>query len=571
MKRLSRTGDGTLPRVAVASVALLALSSVALLTARAQETPKPSAIVRGPIAPSTTETVDTDMMAKIRDEGMNRSQLPQTLAYITDVNGPRLTGSSGLKRAEEWIKGQLTTWGLTNAHLEQWGPFGRGWTLERFSAQAVSPVCIPLIAYPKAWSPGWDGVKTAEVIYLDATDEAGLEKYKGKLKGKFVLISPMRAVQASFNSPDSHRMTDEELGQMAQPPGLGNGRPGGFPGGGRPGGPQGFQFNTRKLQFVMEEGAALMVDAARGEDGTIFVQQATVVPPAGTPPPTPGPGGFGGARIAPWSKEADKRIPAQVSVSIEQYNRLVRMIQAGEKVELALELKVRYEDVDNGMPSNVIAEIPGTDKADEVVMCGGHIDSWHSGTGATDNAAGVSVCMEAVRILKALGAKPRRTIRFACWSGEEQGLFGSRAYVEQHFGKPGALKPEAEKLAGYFNLDNGTGKIRGVYCQGNEAVVPIFGAWLQPFADLGATTLTLRNTGGTDHLSFDAVGIPGFQFIQDPIDYGTRTHHSNQDVFDRIQTDDMKQSAIIMAGFLYTAANRDEKLPHKPVPVAAAR
>jgi len=246
------------------------------------------------------------------------------------------------------------------------------------------------------------------------------------------------------------------------------------------------------------------------------------------------------------------------------------MIQAGNKVKVAVELKTRLHDENKGMVFNTIAEIPGTDKADEIVMCGAHIDSWHGGTGATDNGAGVAVCMEAVRILKTLGLKPRRTVRIALWSGEEQGLFGSRAYVADHFGTRETPKPDASKFAAYFNLDNGTGKIRGVWCQSNPAVMPIFAEWLKPFSDLGATTISLRNTGSTDHIPFDTIGLPGFQFIQDSIEYSTRTHHSTQDVYDRIQTEDMKQAAIIMAAFLYNTATRDEKLPRKLMAPAVA-
>lgn len=567
-------GTPTVRRAFAVSLSLLALSTLSLLPVRAQDT-TPAGPRVTPVA-AVEEKVDTDVMARIREEGMTRSQLPQTLAYLTDVIGPRVTGSPGLRRANEWTKNKLTEWGLVNGRLEPWGPFGRGWTLERFSAQVIGPQCIPLIAYPKVWSPGWDGVKTSDVVYLDATDEAGLEKFKGKLKGKFVVYSPIREVTTTFVS-DGRRYTDDELAQMAnaQPQGprggFGGGRPGNF--GGGPGA-QALQFAPKRLQFLMDEGAALILDPARGDDGTVFVQQATVTPPKNPPAPPPGPPGPGGpggpgGRISPQSREAEKLILPQVAVSTEQYNRIIRMIQAGEKVQLAVELKTRFNYDNNGMVDNVVAEIAGSDKAEEVVMCGGHIDSWQSGTGATDNGAGVAVCMEAVRILKALGLTPRRTIRIALWSGEEQGLFGSRAYVAQHFGTMREPKPENEKVSGYFNLDNGTGKIRGIYTQGNEAIMPVFAEWLKPFNDLGATTITVRNTGGTDHQSFDAVGIPGFQFIQDPIDYNTRTHHSNQDVYDRIQVDDMKQAAVIMAGFLYNAAMRDDKLPRKPAPAPA--
>jgi Zn-dependent M28 family amino/carboxypeptidase len=344
----------------------------------------------------------------------------------------------------------------------------------------------------------------------------------------------------------------------------------------------------KALKFAADEGAAVVIDPSRqGDGGTLFVAQASI-------PGAPAMGGGGGSGGAPqgkrqtvWDKNAPKIVP-QVTVTKEQFNRLVRMLKAGETLKMAVDIAVQYHD-DDLMAYNTVAEIPGTDLKDEVVMLGGHIDSWHSGTGATDNGAGVAVAIEAARIIKAAGLKPRRTIRVGLWSGEEQGLLGSRAYVAKHFGKTppsfggppvatntasngstpkdsaaSAPTSEFEKFAGYFNLDNGTGKIRGVYLQGNEAVRPIFRKWLQPFKEMGATTLTISNTGGTDHQSFDGIGLPGFQFIQDVVEYNSRTHHSNQDVFDRIQADDMKQAAVIMASFVYNAATADEKLPRKP-------
>jgi Zn-dependent M28 family amino/carboxypeptidase len=338
--------------------------------------------------------------------------------------------------------------------------------------------------------------------------------------------------------------------------------------------------------MLVDEGAAVAVDVSpRGTGGTIFVQSATAAPPI---PKTieeqrtlP--------RISVYDPKSESKIVPQITVAAEHYNRLIRMIQQGEKLKMTVDLAVEYQDADN-MGYNTIAEIPGTDLKDEIVMLGGHMDSWHSATGATDNGAGVAVAMEAVRILQTLGLKPRRTIRIGLWTGEEQGLLGSRAYVGQHFGKleggpqfggggggfgggnanatPAKLTtmPEYEKFSGYFNLDNGTGKIRGIYLQGNRAVRELFASWLMPFRDMGASTITISNTGGTDHQSFDGIGLPGFQFIQDEIEYDTRTHHSNQDVFDRIQSDDMKQAATIMAAFVYNTAMRDEKLPRKPAP-----
>ena len=530
-----------------------------------------------------------DPIVKIRDEGLNRSQVMQTLSYLSDVIGPRLTASPGMKRANEWTRDTMTKWGLQNAHLEAWGPFGRGWTLKRFSAQVTEPLAVPLIAYPKAWSPGTNGPISADVVYFDPKDEADLARFKGQLKGKIVLTAAMREVKAHFETQGTRRDEKNLLTLANAPmPRAGGGR-GGFGGGNQ----TAAQFNAKKNQFLFDEGAALLVDAGRGDGGTIFVQSATVPNPY-----TPNAFGPNAPRqTRPYDKDA-KMVP-QMSVAVEHYNRIVRMIQAGEKVKMETNIAVEYQDTDlNGY--NTVAEIPGSDPnlKDEIVMLGGHMDSWHAGTGATDNGAGVAVGMEAVRIIQALGLKPRRTIRIALWTGEEQGLLGSRDYVAKHFGKmetppttttnatqgggdsTTTQRPaqaaqvlvkmaEYDKLSGYFNLDNGNGKIRGVYLQGNDSVGLLFRQWLAPFKDLGAETLSLSNTGGTDHLSFDGIGLPGFQFIQDEIEYDTRTHHSNMDVFDRIQGDDMKQAATIMAAFVYQTAMRDEKLPRKPQPGAA--
>jgi hypothetical protein len=551
-------------RFALALVLLLAPSS-----AFGQDAPEP----RSAPAP------EADPIARIKEEGTERSKVMETLGYLTDVIGPRLTGSPGMKRANEWTRDKLSEWGLENAHLEAWGPFGRGWELERFSMQAVEPQCIPLIAFPKAWSPGTDGPVVGEVVLFDAKDEDDLAKYKGKLKGAIVLIGEPKELKAWLEAPgvrlDESRLLD--MANAAPRPRNPQGqagqrrRPGGPNG---PGGNNPFAFLQRRTQFLIDEGAAVLVEPSqRGDGGTLFVASATV-PPGDDPEKRP----------RPWDKDAPATIP-QVVMAIEHYNRLVRMIRAGEPVKAAVDLAVSFHD-DDLMSYNTVAEIPGTDPAlkDEVVMLGGHLDSWHSGTGATDNGAGVAVGMEAVRILKALDLKPRRTIRIALWSGEEQGLFGSRAYVEEHFGKLASSSasdnmfgpppadatletgPEYDKFDVYFNLDNGTGKVRGVYLEGNEAVRPIFREWLRPFADQGASTLTISPTGGTDHMSFDRIGLPGFQFIQDPVEYETRTHHSNMDVFDRIQADDLKQASVIMAAFLHHAANADEKLPRKPRP-----
>jgi len=585
-------------------------------------------------------------MARILDEGMHHSQLMQTLSYLTDVIGPRLTGSPNLKHANEWTRHTLETWGLTNAHVESWGPFGRGWSLKSFSAQVTAPYAFPVIAFPKAWTPGLEHPVTAEVVYLNAKTAADLEKYKGKLKGAIVFTAPAREVKAHFE-PLATRMVESNLLRLAnagesRPSFIRTNRPAATPTGERPnlfgraartegrgrrlldsalatnqiasgasgtniaagggttnlsaaaGPPSRARTNeipARVLEFLLKEGAALAVTpSSQGDGGTLFVAAASV--PAPETRRTNGPSDFSN-RISAWATNAPP-IPPQITVSTEDYNRIVRIIEQGEKVKMSVALDVQFHD-DDLMAWNTIAEIPGTDLKDELVMVGAHMDSWHSGTGATDNGAGVAAAMEAVRILKALDLKPRRTVRVALWSGEEEGLLGSRAYVAKHFGyytnmtNVAARSPRAEsndspgrsgaargnasrklvrqaeydRLSAYFNLDNGTGKIRGVYMQGNEAVRPLFRRWLQPWNELGAETLTVGNTGGTDHLSFDAIGLPGFQFIQDPIDYFSRTHHSNADVYDRAQADDLKQAATIMAAFVYNTAMLDEKMPRK--------
>ncbi|MGH9820681.1 MAG: M20/M25/M40 family metallo-hydrolase [Pyrinomonadaceae bacterium] len=527
-------------------------------------------------------TAPKEVIDKIKDEGMNRSQVMQTLSYLSDVIGQRLTASPSLRRANEWTRDTMTKWGMQNAHLEAWGPFGRGWVLKSFSAQISAPYDIPLIAYPKAWAPGTNGVLNADVVYLDAKDDAALEKYKGTLKGKIVMISGPRELKADFTGM-GHRDSDEDLTKLAAAPDpatIQRQRPtGGQPSPEQEARRQAQLMGAKKMWLAYSEGAAMILDNSRaGSGGTVFVQQAAVAQEPSTGAPA-----RGARRPSAWLKEDESKVLPQVTLSTENYDRLVRMIEQGEKLKMSVNVDAQYIDSGDGMVNNTIAEIPGTDPTlkDQVVMLGGHMDSWHSGTGATDNGAGVAVAMEAARIIQALGLKPRRTIRVALWTGEEEGLLGSRAYVKQHFGEmkgggfsfgppdPNAPKPELvkgadyEKLSAYYNLDNGTGKIRGVYMQGNSAVRPYFEAWLEPFGDMGAKTLTMSNTGGTDHLSFDAIGLPGFQFIQDEIEYDALTHHSNQDVFDRIQADDLKQAATIMAAFVYQTAMMDEKMPQK--------
>ena len=516
------------------------------------------------------EKVDTTAIAKIKDEGMNHSQVMDILSYISDVYGPRLTGSPGFKKAANWATQKLTDLGLAGAWLEGFDPIGKGWELKRYSAVVSDKQEFPLISYPKAWSPGTKGTVSAEIIYLDAKTDSELDSYKGKLKGKFVMISDPREIKAHFD-PEATRDADSTLLKMAN---AGISQRGGG-GGGRgqfrmtPEQKQAALVNYHKVMMAQNEHAAAILDVARGDGGTIFVQQASVPSHPDTPFTK---------RVPVYSPKAPEVLP-QIAVGAEHYNRLVRMIKRGEHPRLEMNLEVEMTKPDSLY--DILAELPGTDLKDEVVMIGAHYDSWHAGTGATDNGTGSAVCMEAMRILKSLGTAPRRTIRIGLWGGEEQGLLGSAAYVKRHFGERGettpgsqtppsiTLKPDAEKFDVYFNNDNGSGKVRGVYMQGNEGVRPIFRDWLVPFRDLGASTLTLNNTGGTDHLSYDNIGLPGFQFIQDELEYSSRTHHSNMDVYDRAQEEDLKQASVIMAAFAYNAAMRDEKIPHKPTPVPA--
>ena len=544
---------------------------------------------KGMAAPVPTVKVYTapkEVIDKIRDEGMNKSQVMQHLSYLTDVIGGRLTNSPNMKRANEWTRDTMAKWGM-NAKLEAWGPFGRGWSLKSFSAQVVEPQTFPLIAYPKAWSPSTKGPVNAEVVYLDINSDEDFAKYKGQLRGKIVLISRTRELAADFKGMGTRR-TEEELAKMAVDP-MADRRAVAPPAQNQQQPTPQQQERLRQLQvaqklggFVFDEGAAVVVDNSRiGSGGTLFVSSASVVPPpTNGNPAQPAPGGPGGGanrgRFAPYNKDMESRMLPQMTMATEDYNRLVRMIKQGVRPKMSVDIQTQYHDEDL-MGYNTVAEIPGTDLKDEIVMLGAHMDSWHSSTGATDNAAGSAVVMEAARILLASGLKPRRTVRVALWSGEEQGLIGSREYVTQHFGErkqgstpgqPGELvaKPGYEKLSAYYNLDNGTGKIRGVYMQGNAAVRPFFEAWLAPFHEIGAKTLTMSTTGGTDHLSFDRIGLPGFQFIQDEIEYDTRTHHSNQDNYDRLQAEDMKQAATIMAAFVYQTAMMDQKIPRKVAP-----
>ncbi len=524
----------------------------------------------------------------IKNEEMKNSNVMEIAGYLTDVYGPRLTYSKEYNQAADWAASKLKEWGLKNVHYEKWGPEGKGWTLKSFYAEVIESGTMPLIAYPTAWSPSLKGTVKGKVVWLNVKSEKDFESYKGKLKGKFVLLSNERALHPHF-TPDAKRLNDSSLLQLAnsfKQQGHGRFR---FPRmvmsnfdsvfalfkQFRPGIDSASVANyiinrtlgPKKLKFCMDEGAVAVLTISNGDDGTVFVQQAS----------EPQTDDNNNKRPLPvYDSKAPEVIP-QIVVSSENYNRMIRMIEKGETLAMQMELKVDFTKPDSAF--NVIGEIPGTDKKDEVVLIGGHFDSWQGGTGAADNASGTAVCMEAMRLLRKLNLKPRRTIRIGLWAGEEEGLLGSRAYVEKHFGLESANynspatadksklndeeKLEFKKFSVYLNDDNGTGKFRGIYLQGNAAAGPIFKEWFHEFNDPDAQTISISNTGGTDHLSFDNAGLPGFQFIQDPLDYGIRIHHSNMDVYDRLQKDDLEQSAAIMAFFAYKAANMDNIFPRK--------
>jgi hypothetical protein len=503
------------------------------------------------------EKVDLETISRIRYEGFRDSKVMELASGLMDSIGERLTGSPNMKRANEWTRDQLTAMGLSNAHLEPWGPFGRGWANQYVNARMTAPDVVPLLVYAKAWAPGTSGAVTGKCIRANIEKKEDFDKYKGKLAGMIVITGPDAEVKPITEAPYK-RLTDDELAKTGEYEIPGERPP--------------FrmsemmrrrQFQKDLNQFYADEKVLAVIDHSRGTagGGTVFVQSGGSYKPGET-----------------------TTVP-QLTMASEHWTRIARLLQQKKDVTLELNVTNTFYD-DDLMQYDTLAEIPGTDKKDEIVMLGAHLDSWHAGTGATDNGAGTIVMMEAVRILKALDIKPRRTIRIGLWSGEEEGLLGSQGYVEQHFGSrppmddpnmkgmptllrreagPVTVKPEQAKISAYFNVDNGTGKIRGVYQQENAAVAPIFESWMRPFKDLGMTTLSMRNTGGTDHLSFDAVGIPGFQFIQDPIEYETRTHHSNMDVYDRLQPEDLKQISVIVAGFVYDAAMRDQMLPRKPI------
>ena len=557
--------------------AVLLSAAVFLYAAEKPKAAAPAPVATDPYAEvqPATETLDLAMYQRIREEGLNHSHVMEFGSALMDGIGARLTASPNAKKANEWTRDTLTKIGLENSHLEDWGEFGLGWQQLNTWARMVTPDTAVLIVQATPWSPATPGPVTGDVVYVSIQSEKNFDQYKGKLAGKVVLFGAMREVPP-VDKPLFERETDKSLDDLAEFPVSAGG-------GGLPPDVQArlrermerYRLLDKIAEFFADEKVTAVIEPSRdganggGSGGTLFDDN--------------------GATLGRTPYLADKRVKIPVAVAaIESYGRLYRLTQAHAPVSVEIDVETKFTgDHEHGF--DTVAEIPGVDPRlkEQVVMVGGHLDSWTAGTGATDNGAGTIVAMEAMRILKALDVKPRRTIRIALWTGEEQGIFGSKGYCTIHFGSaklstasdqlqlpefmrraegPLEVKPEQKLISAYFNVDNGTGKIRGIYTQGNSAIAPIFAQWIAPLKDLGVTTITNRNTGGTDHLSFDAVGIPGFQFIQDMLDYGARTHHSNEDVVERLQPADLKQIATVEAIFLLNAAQRDQMLPRKPLP-----
>ena len=563
------------------STTVLAFAALLSTAAHAADKKKPAEAAETKPVPSyygaqpATENLDLTMYARIRAEGLQHGKVMDFGAALADGIGPRLTGSPNMAKANAWTRDTLTKIGLENAHLEDWGEFGMGWQQINTWARMVSPDPEPLWMQAAPWSPATKGAVTGEIVYVPLADASELDKLKGTLAGKIVLLGAMRPTP-DITEPLFHRYTDEELKDMESAESSRRATAGPPP-------------NIPALMAERQRIAALRKSAL-----TMMVDEgvAAII----TPSRDGGNGGGtgiifddNGANLIRGAQTVENAVKVPNAVMmIEHYNRLARMAEAHVPVTVEVNIETKFTgDHEHGF--DTVAEIPGNDPRlkDQVVMVGGHLDSWISGTGATDNGAGSIVAMEAVRILKALDLHPRRTIRIALWSGEEQGIFGSQGYVKQHFGTfaaPATPDPagtpsymsrnhgplqttkEWETLDAYYNLDNGTGKVRGVYTQENFAIAPIFAQWIAPLRDLGVTTISNRNTGGTDHLSFDAVGLPGFQYIQDPMDYDTRTHHSDMDTYDRLHQADLEQAAIVEAIFLWNTSQRDEMMPRKPFP-----
>jgi hypothetical protein len=495
------------------------------------------------------------MIAKIKDEGLRRSQVMDHISWLSDVYGPRVTGTPAIKQASQWIMGKFREWGLSNIHEEQW-PFGKGWSLVRFSAHMIEPQIQPIIGYPKSWTPGTPGTITADVVYAPISSEEDFDRYRGKLKGKIVLSQPARQVDM-LEGEIVLRMKEKENREAETTP---------IPGA-RGAGRRGNRGLAQQIRnFYLSEGVAAVFD--RGSDSTLVtggsnLSWQTQRPDGGTIFV-----GSGGSR-----DENAGKVPPAVTLAVEHYNRMVRILEKNIPVQVELDIQTRFHDEQDMNGFNTIAELPGSDLAEEIVLLGAHLDTTHAATGATDNACGVSAMMETLRILKTVGAKPRRTIRVGLWGGEEQGLLGARAYATRHLADRSTMKllPDHANFSVNFNLDNGTGRIRGIWLEGNLAAKPVFEQWLPAVEDLGVSVIGPRSVGSTDHAAFDAIGLPAFQFMVDRLEYRSRTHHTNMDVFDRVQREDMIQQATVAAIFAYIAAVRDQKIPREALPKPSGR
>jgi carboxypeptidase Q len=486
---------------------------------------------------SQSENVDLSMIYKIKQEGLKNSSVEDLAFWLTDFVGPRLTASTGYNHANEWAKKKMEEFGFQNVRIEAAKDFTRGgWDNLKTYAAMTAPYYSNFACNPVAWTGSTNGLIKSDVVYLDVKAEGDLDKYKGKVTGKIVLIPSTTTYEVSFE-PLASRLTDAQLKDLTMASSSTPSR--------RPPVDRAAMMAQRALRskiadFLKSEGAAVILNSS----GIFNVPRSN------------------GANY----KTGDKEPIAELNLPIEDHGRMVRLLQHNIPVEMEIEIQNKF--FDSPTVYNVIGEIPGTDKLlkNEIVLLGAHIDSWNGGTGAADNGSGCIVMLEALRILKNLDIAPRRTIRIALWGGEEQGLYGSSGYVEKYLVDPEtkAHKPDYDKFAAYFNMDNGSGKYRGIYLQENELVRPVFEEWLKPFEDMGCSTIAIRNTGGTDHLSFDRVGLPGFQFIQDDIEY-ERGYHSVMDTYERLVMADLKQNAVITASFVYNAAMRNAKLPGKPV------
>ena len=501
--------------------------------------------------------VDNATIARIRGEAITASQALDTHWWLSEGFGARATGTPGYQAAADWAMKKFNEWGLKNVHVERF-PFGQGWSIDRFSVHLLTPQPAPLIGMPRWYSPSTKGTITSDVVHVKATSEADLAKYKGQLTGKIVILQAVRPVRM-LEDRVVLRMNDADWAEAMKLP---EPRPAaGTPGASGASGamtPQ--QFAQLVQRFLVAEGAAAVLD--RGSDADLSaggsdlswqtqrVDGGTIFP------------GNGGSR--------DPKVPQQVpsaTLAVEHYNRLVRLLEHGQPVRMEVNIQTKFHPETNpeGNAFNIIAEIPGSDLASEVVILGAHFDTYPYATGATDNTTGSAAMIEAVRVIQKLGLKPRRTIRLALWAAEEQGLLGSREYVARHFFDRNTKtpKPGHENVQAYFNLDNGTGRILGIWGQGNTGAMKNFEQWGQALKDLGWKNVSPRSVSQTDHGSFDEAGIPGFQFIQERLEYNSRTHHSNMDLFDHVQKDDVIQQGAVAAVFAWYAANVNEKLPRK--------